>query len=248
MKAIDAAEADPAVPEHRGERHVADRADEARHRRPAARRGVPRASPAAGDRRGRSPARRTSGTHAASAPAISRPIAMSRPDGRPIHHEVVAGRGEARSATRMRDRRSLRRLTCPWRRGPPSPGDALGRPAPRASSTSRGCAGQPEDQGEEDDHDGPPTNSASGELPADQDRQDDAELDDEVGRRELEGHRGGEVGALAEDRSRQGDRRVGARRRRRAEPGTRRPACGASRRAAAGVISRLRHDRLHQRR
>ena len=56
-----------------------------------------------------------------------------------------------------------------------------------------------------------------GELPADQQRQDQPELDDEVGGGELERHRRGEVGALAEQRSGQRDRCVGAGRRRGAE-------------------------------
>ena len=94
---------------------------------------------------------------------------------------------------------------------------------------------------------GPPTNSASGELPAEQQRQDDAELDDEVGGGDLERHRRGEVRALAEQRAGQRDGGVGARRRRRAEARWRRRGCAAGRHPAAGRSTRT-DDRLDDRR
>ena len=66
---------------------------------------------------------------------------------------------------------------------------------------------------------GPPTNSASGELPRQQERQDDAQFDDQVGRGDLEGHRRGEVRTLQEQRARQRHRRVRAGRRGGTQPG-----------------------------
>src|SRR5205814_549875 len=48
------------------------------------------------------------------------------------------------------------------------------------------------------------------ELPADEDQQHKAQLDDQVGGRELEDHRVREVGALAEQGARDGHRRVRA--------------------------------------
>jgi hypothetical protein len=48
---------------------------------------------------------------------------------------------------------------------------------------------------------GAPTNSASGELPAEKRQHDDAEFGDEIGGRHLERHGGGAIGALAEQRT-----------------------------------------------
>ena len=72
------------------------------------------------------------------------------------------------------------------------------------------------------------------ELPAEEDPDHDPELEDEVRRGELEDHRRGEARALLEQRLRDRDRRVAARRRGRAEPGRERdrPA-GRGRRARA---------------
>src|SRR5437763_1191831 len=55
-----------------------------------------------------------------------------------------------------------------------------------------------------------PQNLAGHELPAEQQRHDDPELDDQVGRSDLERHRRGEVRSLAEERARERDRGVGA--------------------------------------
>ena len=67
-----------------------------------------------------------------------------------------------------------------------------------------------EQQRHQRDHDRAADELAGGELPADQDREDDPELDHEVRGGELERHRGGEVGALAKQRAGQRDRGVGA--------------------------------------
>ena len=66
---------------------------------------------------------------------------------------------------------------------------------------------------------GPPTNSASRELPSDEDGQDHTELDDQVGRGDLEGHGGGEARPPPEEGPGQSHRGIGARRRRGSEPG-----------------------------
>ena len=60
---------------------------------------------------------------------------------------------------------------------------------------------------------GPPTNSPSHELPAEQHPHDDSELDHEVRRGDHEDHRSREVRALAEERARHRQRRVRAGRR-----------------------------------
>jgi hypothetical protein len=70
---------------------------------------------------------------------------------------------------------------------------------------------QPEQHREHHDHDRPPDELCSRELPAHQQRQDHAEFDDEVRRGDLERHRRGEVRALAKQRARQCDRGIRAR-------------------------------------
>src|SRR6266542_17612 len=149
------------------------------------------------------PCQKCCGTHAASAPATSRPTAMST-------------QTDAQSITKY------------WL--------VAVNPAGERS---------PEQQGEEGDHQRPADELGHGELPAEQHREDDAQLDHQVGGGELEGHRGGEVGALAEDRAGQGDRGVGARRGRRAKP------AGGRQRAGRVVGQQPAHlglgdDRLHR--
>ena len=56
-----------------------------------------------------------------------------------------------------------------------------------------------EEQRYEDDHERPAHELAGHEPPAEKYRHDDSELDDEVGRGDLERHRRGEVRALAEE-------------------------------------------------
>jgi hypothetical protein len=78
---------------------------------------------------------------------------------------------------------------------------------------------QPEQHGQQHDHDRAADELGHGELPAHQQRQDHPQLDDQVGGADLERHRGGEVRALAEQRARQRDRGVGTRGGRRAQRG-----------------------------
>jgi hypothetical protein len=68
----------------------------------------------------------------------------------------------------------------------------------------------PVQHGDQDDHDRSADELGSGELPAHQQCQQDAQLDDQVRGGDLEDHRGGEAGALAEQRPGQRDGGVGA--------------------------------------
>ena len=89
-------------------------------------------------------------------------------------------------------------------------------PASR-SSLSRRNSRNPD--GDHHDHHRPAGEFSQRELPAHQQRKDDAQFDDQVGRGDFEGHRGGEARALAEQRASQRHRGVGAGRRRDAERG-----------------------------
>ena len=94
----------------------------------------------------------------------------------------------------------------------------------------------PEHQRDADDHQRAADELGQGELPAEQQGQDQPEFDDEVRAGELERDRGGEVGALAKQRAGQGDGGVGARRRRGAQ-------AGRDGEAARGVVGQQSHDR-----
>jgi hypothetical protein len=75
----------------------------------------------------------------------------------------------------------------------------------------RGRERAPEDEREDRHHAEAADELGGRELPPDQDREQDPELDDEVRRGELEGHRGREVGTATEERPGEGDRSVRAR-------------------------------------
>ena len=70
---------------------------------------------------------------------------------------------------------------------------------------------QAEQDGKEHDHQWTADEFRQGELPAEQQRQDDAEFDDQVGGGDLERHRGSEAGPLAKQRTGQRNCRVGTR-------------------------------------
>ena len=152
---------------------------------------------------------------------------------RPLHHEDVTDRGEALAAEQPAGEDCLRSgPTCPSRRGPPSSrrapvGLLTGRVDDRWRTKSRNAMAT------QTIMIGPPTNSAAVNCQPEQQRQDDAELDDQVRAGDLEGHRGGEVRALAEQRSGQRDRGVRARRRGGPEACRRSPASAADRRRAS---------------
>jgi hypothetical protein len=76
-----------------------------------------------------------------------------------------------------------------------------------------------EQQREDKDHQRAADELSERELPAHEQREDDAHLDHEVGARDLERHRCGEVRTLAEQRAGQRDRRVRARARRGTQAG-----------------------------
>jgi len=77
--------------------------------------------------------------------------------------------------------------------------------------------GQADERGADDDHHDPAHDLGRDELPSEEDEDQDAQLDDEVRRREHEGHAGDEVGALQDQRAGRREGGEGARRRDRAE-------------------------------
>ena len=178
-----------------------------------------------------------SGTQAAIAPAISRPRTRSR---RIAAHSMTKTCDDRGEPLRDSSRRQKRALACD---GHVHRGVALHRPGEPAFgllaglSSSRSRRNSRNSRASTTIMIGPPTNSASGELPAHQQGQDDAELDDEVGGGDLEGHRRGEVRALAEQRAGQRHGGVGARRRRGAQPGGDGQRTRAGRRRAAARSS-----------
>jgi hypothetical protein len=67
-----------------------------------------------------------------------------------------------------------------------------------------------EKQHQKDDHQRRTDKFRDGKLPSQKHQHDDAELKYQIRGGHLEGHRGGEVGALAKDRAGDGDCRIGA--------------------------------------
>ena len=188
-----------------------------------------------------------SGTQAASIPAATRPIAMSR---RTAAHSITNtwdGGGEPRRRAQLAPHRAVASdghvhfRVALHRAEPPAVG-LLARLADEPAGQE-----QPEEQSEEDDHQRAADELAERELPAEHDRHQDPELDDEVRRGELEDDRGGEVGALAEERARKCDRRIRARRRRDSQ---RARSCERARRIVGHqpLDALLRHECLHDRR
>jgi len=116
-------------------------------------------------------------------------------------------------------------------------GDAALRLAARLRDQA-GAQEPAEQQRQQADHQHAADELGQGETPAHQQRQQDAELEHQVGGSELEGDRGGEIGALAEQRSRDRDGGVGAGRGRRAEHS------GPQQRPGRGVRQGLGHARL----
>lgn len=236
----------PPVPQHRGQRDVADRAHEGHDRHDGAHERTPQRRP---DRviHQKEALPELLGNPRRDGPRDQQAqdkVAQDRP---PLHHEHVRDRGEAGRGKQPPPERAFsfdRHVhggMAFHRSGDPLCGLIAGRvDEPRAHE-------QPEQGGEHHDHQRAADEFGGGELPAHQQRQDDAQLRHEVGRTDLERHRGGEVGALAEQRSRQGHRGIRARRRGRPQP-------GGHRQGARAVIAHQRHDRraphdgLHHRR
>jgi hypothetical protein len=132
------------------------------------------------------------------------------PDRRPIHDEGMADGGEALArAQALPDGAAVDRhvhLGVALHRAKQSAPGLLTRLLDEAPAQKA-----PEEEREDDDHERPADELSEGELPAEQDRHHDSELDHEVGGRELEHHRRGEVTALAKDGARHRHRRVGTR-------------------------------------
>ena len=180
----------------------------------------PQTSRPADGRRRRTPARRCRAPRRRSRPATSRPITRSR---RIAAHSITNTCATAVKPSRReqppRERALAAGRTCPSRRGPPSSRRAPRSACSRASRSSRSPQEQPEQHGEHTIMIGPPMNSARVNCQPMSSARITPELDHQVGRGDLERHRGGEVRALAEQRAGQRHRRVRARRRRGAEPG-----------------------------
>ncbi len=94
---------------------------------------------------------------------------------------------------------------------------------------------EPEQHRQNHDHQWAADKLRGGELPAHQQSQDDAQFHDQVRRADFEGHGGGEIGAFAKQRPGQRDRRIGARRRCGAQP-------GSDRQRSRPIIAEQRHD------
>ena len=146
------------------------------------------------------------------------PTGDVHPYGAPVHDEVVADRGEAPGrAQSPPDRTALADAHVHL-------GVPLHPPEHAAVRLSPGLLDQlrsqeaPKQHHHQPDHDRPADELACGELPPDEEGQDDPQLDHKVGGGELERHRGGEVCALAKQRTGEGDGCVGTRRRGRTEP------------------------------
>jgi len=189
MKGDHPGEADPAGPQHRGERHVADRADEAedRHHRSDdrvldelhARRRV-------GDEQ----AVEEAVGQLADEPGEQEADRDLLPQHRPVVAEVMRDvRPRCGGSQPLTDRHRLARhvvLVAGVRR----PG-VLPRLLLEAFRDE-----QPQQHGHRDDQDQSANELGERELPADQHPEDDPQLEDEVGGGELEGQRRGRRGAL----------------------------------------------------
>ena len=96
---------------------------------------------------------------------------------RPLHHEVVADRGEpVRAAQPLRGLNPRRRRTCPSPRGPPSSRRPRVRRARGASASSRGVSSRRKQHGEQHDHHRAADELGRGELPAEQQAEDQARV------------------------------------------------------------------------
>jgi hypothetical protein len=132
------------------------------------------------------------------------------PDRSPIHHEVAGGGRQAPRARQPPQQRT-RLLDAHVHRGVRlhrALDAALGLSARRFEHA--GTQQAAEQHAGEDDDQRAAHELCKRELPAQNDRHDDAELDDEVRGGDLEGDRGDEVRALAEERAGQRDRRIRA--------------------------------------
>src|SRR6202050_3459423 len=206
----DAAEADAAVPQHRGEGDVADRADEAQQADDRADQRPPqfRRQRVAGEEQVAPEAVRHPGGARAGDQQAERDVAD---DGGPLHHEDVRHRGEGLPRPEPVPQAAL------GLNGHVHRGVAFHRSGTSLSGLGAGGVEEPlpqqqaEQQRQQDDHDRATGELGQGELPAHQQRQDDAELDNQGGGGDLEAHGGGEAGAPTEQRPGQRHGGIGAR-------------------------------------
>src|SRR5439155_3437730 len=166
-EADDAAEADPTVPQHGGERDVADGADEAQHGDDRADQRPPDLrQQRVVDQEERLPeAVRYPGTDGTGEQQADHDVAQDRS---PLHDEDVADRGEPRRRGQPPPQRALLAHAHVHGRVPfHGPGNApLGLPAGGVEQS--GAQEKPEQQGQYDDHDGAADELRRGELPPDQ--------------------------------------------------------------------------------
>ena len=116
----------------------------------------------------------------------------------PLHHEDVLTEVKPVPASTAAASKLALRLDAHVHGGVPlhRPGQSLVRLLARAASMSSRARTAGTSTATSDDHDRAADELGQGELPAQQQRHDDAQLDDEVGRGDLEGHRRGEVAPL----------------------------------------------------
>ncbi len=194
-----ATETDAAIPEHRGQRNIADRAYERdyRHQRPNDRAPQGREQRTFHDEErspelGRDPGGKRTGDEQAAGDV--------KPDRNPVHHEIMADRGEAAFGGQSLPQ-------CAFTHGHIHFGMAF-HPAGDASIGL--CLGlfqelsiekPAEEQNQQSDHNWRADKLGQRELPAQKHQHDSAEFDDEIGGGHFKGHGGGEIGALAEQRA-----------------------------------------------
>ena len=204
----DAPETDAAVPQHGGQRYVADRAYKGKHRDD----GSDDGTPDRGDdrmlhqeERLPEPFRHPGGQRARDEQAAG----DVPPDGRPVHDEVVADRGEAPPREDSLQQRPFGdrhvHLRVPFHGAHETtlglPASLLDEPGPQERS---------EEQRQDHDHEQAAQELRRRERPAQEQDHDDGQLRDQVRRGEFEGDGAREIGALSEHRARQGDGGVGA--------------------------------------
>ena len=140
-----------------------------------------------------------SGTQAASTPAINSPPTKVEPDHGPIHHEIVADRGETSVGCHPLPRRAAVgdghiHFGVTFH----AAGNALVRLFPGLFEKVL-AEKPPEEKDQENDHERCADDFGQRELPTQEHQHDDAELEDEIGGGYLKGHCGREIRSVAED-------------------------------------------------
>ena len=127
----------------------------------------------------------------------------------PVHPEVVAGGGDAFGAGELAPEGSGVEAHVHGGMAFHAAGDVLGGLL-AGGFNDRGAERGAEEEDHDGDHDGAAGELGEGELPAEQDGEEDGELHDEVGGGELESHGSDEVRALTKEGAGESGGRVGA--------------------------------------